>query len=276
MKTKLLACCLMGLIMMFPALAAAKTYVVGIEPAFPPWASVSQGKYQGIAPDAVRAMAKQQGFNVKFKSMPFSSLIPALKAGKIDILATGLTVSANRAKKIDFTVPWWQVKIDALVKKSSNKNMVTALCCGANVGAQTGSTDYKWLEKNLVKKGVKIHIRTYSKGTTAIRDLKIGRINTYFLDNNTARKFLNKNSKSIRIAGQVDPQPPMVYALGVQKGNKKLLKILNRAEIKLYKSGKFAKIVHKYLPNIAVGKVPAPMPSDIPSYHQPVPGLSQK
>lgn len=275
MKTRFLSSCLIMLILAFPALAAAKTYVVGIEPAFPPWASVSQGQYKGIAPDAVRAIAKQQGFNIKFKSMPFSSLIPALKAGKIDILATGLTVSAQRAKKIAFTVPWWQVKMDVLVKRGSGKNIVTALSGGARVGAQTGTTDYQWLQNNLVKKGVNVSVHTYSEGTTAIKDLEYGRIDSYFMDDNTARKFLEKNTKSIRLAGQVDPKPAEVYALGVRKGDTKLLKLLNKGEVQLSKSGQWAKIVHKYLPGIAVSKIPAPMPSNIPSYKKPVPGLSQ-
>ena len=110
--------------------ALAKTYVAGVEPSFPPWASVDHGKLVGIAPDAVRAIAKQQGFDVKFRSMSFSSLIPALKAGKIDMLVTGLTVTPKRAQQIDFTVPWWQIKLDVLVPRRSKLTAKTALSNG--------------------------------------------------------------------------------------------------------------------------------------------------
>lgn len=263
------------LFIIFPILACAKTFVVGIEPAFPPWASVESGHYKGIAPDAIRAMAEQQGFDVKFKSLPFPSLIPALRGGKIDILATGLTVSQKRAEKIAFTIPWWEVTLDTLVKKDSNTNQVTALCCGAHVGAQSGSTNYDWLKNNLIDNGVDIDARTYPDDTVGVHDVVVGRIDAYFVDDNTARKFLKKQGDKIRLAGKIVPHPPEVYALGVRKGDKKLLALLNKAEVQLYKSGQWAKIIHKYLPEASVGQVPGPMSSDIPSYQKPVPGLSQ-
>lgn len=262
-------------VMLLPILACAKSFVVGIEPAFPPWAFVENGEYKGIAPDAMRAMAEQQGFDIEFKSLTFSSLIPALRADKIDILATGLTVSKKRAEKIAFTVPWWEVTLDALVKKDSNRNLVTALCCGAKIGAQSGSTDYDWLKNNLIDNGIDINVRTYPSATVAVHDVEIGRLDAYFLDDNTARKFLHERGEGIRLAGSIVPYPPEVYALGVRQGDTQLLALLNAAQVQLYESGQWAKIIHKYLPDVQVGKVPGPMPDGIPSYEKPVPGLAQ-
>ncbi|WP_372610250.1 transporter substrate-binding domain-containing protein [Halomonas sp.] len=274
MKRMLMGCLLVA-VYLFPAMASAKTYVVGIEPSYPPWASVDSGEYVGIAPDAMRAMAEAQGFDIKFKSIAFSSLIPALKADKIDILATGLTVSPKRATQIDFTIPWWQVQLDVLVKKDSDTNAVTGLCCGAKVGTQTGTTNYAWLQNQLEQKGVDIDIQTYEQGPTGINDLKIGRIDAYFTDDNTATKFAQANPDSIRLAGKLMPHPAQVYALGVKKGNDALRGILNQAVVKIYKSGEWTKIVHRYFPDKAVGKVPTVMPSGIPSYEKPIPGYSQ-
>jgi polar amino acid transport system substrate-binding protein len=265
--------CFALLLLLSPLIALAETYVVGIEPAFPPWAAVKNGQIEGIAPDAIRAMAKQQDFDVKFKSLPFPSLIPALRAGKIDILATGLTVSKKRAEKIAFTVPWWEVTLDTLVKKDSNTNQVTALCCGAHVGAQSGSTNYDWLKNNLIGNDIDIDAKTYPDDTVGVHDVVVGRLDAYFVDDNTARKFLKKQGNKIRLAGKIIPHPPEVYALGVKKGNKELLALLNKAEIQLYKSGKWAEVIHKYLPEASVSKVPGPMSDDIPSYKKPVPGL---
>src|SRR5699024_954415 len=52
-------------------MAAEKTYVAGVEASFPPWAYVENGKYKGIAIDAMRAIADDQGFKVEFKDLPF-------------------------------------------------------------------------------------------------------------------------------------------------------------------------------------------------------------
>jgi len=259
----------------FPITVLADTYVVGVEPSYPPWASVSNGQFKGIAPDAVRAMAKQQGFDVRFKSLAFSSLIPAAKAHKIDIIATALTVSKKRAKQIDFTVPWWEGIANVLVRKDSDKNIVTAMSHGARVGVQTGTTLYAWLKNNLVQKGINIHIHTYSNGPTGVSDLENGRIDAYFDDNTTAQNLIKHNANSIRLAGTIKYHPPALYALGVPKGDTKLLAILNKAEVQLYESGKWAKIVHKYLPGAAISRVPLETPSYISSYQKPIPGLGQ-
>ncbi|NNC22694.1 amino acid ABC transporter substrate-binding protein [Salinisphaera sp. USBA-960] len=263
------------LIAMLPILASAKTVVVGIEPAYAPWAYVENGEYEGIAPDALRTMAKQQDFDVKFKSLPFESLIPALRAEKIDVVATALTVSKKRAQKIAFTVPWWQVNMDVLVRKGSDTNIVTALCCGARVGTQSGTTVRQWLQDSLKANGVDIDVHTYSAGTTGVRDLISGRLDSYISDETPAHGFQKHHSDKIRIAGTVKSHPPQVYALGVRKGDKKLLGLLNKAEVQLYESEKWAEIIHQYLPDASITKVPGSMPSDIPSYQKPIPGLAQ-
>lgn len=265
-----------ALLIALPALAAAQTVTVGIEPAYAPWAYVKDGKFKGIAPDALRAMAKQSGFDVEFKSLPFSSLIPALRANKIDVVATALTVSKKRAEKIAFTVPWWQVNMDLLVKKGSGKNLVTALCCGARVGTMSGTTELHWLKHDLKDNGVDIKVHTYSEATIGVRDVMNGRLDGFLADSTPAQGFQKHYPDKLRIAGTVITDPPQVYALGVRKGDKDLLALLNKAEVKLYKSGEWAKIIHSYLPNATVSKVPGPMSSDIPSYQKPVPGLGQQ
>ncbi len=260
---------------MFSSVALAKTFIAGIEPSFPPWASVENGQYVGIAPDAVRAIAKEEGFDVKFTSMPFPSLIPALKAGKIDIIVTGLTVTPKRSQQVDFTIPWWSTKMDVLVKMGSPVNIGTALCCGADVSAQTGSTEYQWIEDNLVKNHTGVKVHAYAADTTALEDLKIGRLQATVTDSDTGQEFIAANPQTVRLAGQIDTFPPEVYALAVQKGNPDgLLATLNKGIIKLYELGEWAKIVNKYIPGAPIGKVPAYMSANVESYHKPVPGLT--
>ena len=75
------------------AAQAKDQLVAGVEASFPPWAYVKDGKYKGIAIDAMRKIAADQGLDVTFKDLPWPSLIPALSQGKIDILVTGLNVT---------------------------------------------------------------------------------------------------------------------------------------------------------------------------------------
>ncbi len=48
---------------------------------------------------------------------PFSELIPALVSGKVDMLGSAIIISEERAQKVLFSEPYFQVKMGILVKK---------------------------------------------------------------------------------------------------------------------------------------------------------------
>ena len=134
LKASLLPAALMGTMVLGSGLAtnasAQDPYTVGVEASFPPWAYVEGGEFKGIAIDAMEAIAEEAGMEIEFQDMPFPSLIPALAAEKIDILATGLTVTEQRSENIDFTIPWWETNDVVLVPEDSDLNVFTAVCCG--------------------------------------------------------------------------------------------------------------------------------------------------
>ncbi len=49
------------------------------------------------------------GFEVKHIPIPWDSIIAELLAGKIDLIASGMTITEERKKLVDFTIPYWQI-----------------------------------------------------------------------------------------------------------------------------------------------------------------------
>lgn len=49
--------------------------------------------------------------------VPFSELIPAIVSGKVDMVGAAMIISEERAKKVLFSEPYFQVKMGILVKK---------------------------------------------------------------------------------------------------------------------------------------------------------------
>ncbi|OKH88580.1 ABC transporter substrate-binding protein [Thalassospira sp. TSL5-1] len=254
--------------------AQAETLTAGVEAAFPPWAYVEDGKYKGIAIDAMRAIAKDQGLDVEFKDLPWPSLIPALVKGRIDMLVTGLNVTPERAKVLDFTIPWWENDDEILVPKDSDKNLITAMCCGATVGAQGGATQYKWLEDNLASNDkVDMTLRGYEDYVTAIADMLAGRLDAVVTSTDTAEDFIAKG-RPIKIAGTIQQNQPQ--ALAVEKGDpKKLLGKINAGIMNIYKSGEWAEIVHRYAPQSTIREIPTTMPAYVDTYQGDIPGYTK-
>lgn len=256
----------------FTTVAAAKTIVAGVEPSFPPWAYVKNGQFKGIAVDGMRAIAKEEGLDVKFKDLPFPSLIPALVTGKIDMVVTGLLVTKKRAKAVDYTIPWFESNDAILVPKKSTKNVFTAVCCGAKVGVQNGSTQESWMKKHVVSlKNFGTQVKAYDSYVTAVDDMLAGRLTSVDTAATTAATFIS-NGRPVKIVGTIDLHAPL--ALAVKKGDPEhLLAKLNKGIMAMSKDGTWANIVREYIPGATVPNVPAYMPSWVDTYKKPVAGL---
>ena len=78
-----------------------KTYKVGMEPTFPPFDTTdAEGNLWGFDVDMVNAIAEDQGFKVEFVNLGFDALISALKAGSIDIIASGMNCKDEERRKV--------------------------------------------------------------------------------------------------------------------------------------------------------------------------------
>ena len=49
--------------------------------------------------DLIKAIGEDQGFDVQFENLSFDGLIPALKAGNIDIVAAGMNKDDKERQK---------------------------------------------------------------------------------------------------------------------------------------------------------------------------------
>ena len=277
-KASLLPAALMGTIAIGSGLAttafAQDPYTVGVEASFPPWAYVEAGEFKGIAIDAMEAIAEEAGIEIEFQDMPFPSLIPALAAEKIDVLATGLTVTEERSENIDFTIPWWETNDVVLVPEDSDLNVFTAVCCGARVGVQGGSSQQAWMEENVVNSGdIDVELAKYDNYVTAVDDMAIGRISSVIVDDTSAQEYINAG-KPVKMAGKIFIRAPL--ALAVSKGDpQEILGDLNQGILAIYESGEWGKIVEKYIPGVTVPAIPGHMPDVVDTYQKPVAGLPE-
>jgi polar amino acid transport system substrate-binding protein len=81
--------------------------VVGTTGTQPPMTATSKkGEIIGLDVDISRAMASAMGVKLKFVPMPFAELLPALEAGKVDLVLSDMTITAERNKKVAFVGPY--------------------------------------------------------------------------------------------------------------------------------------------------------------------------
>lgn len=250
----------------------ASEYSAGIEAAFPPWAYAEKGEYKGIVVDAVKAIEELEGFSVDYKDLPWPSLIPALEGGKIDMVVTGLSVTCERAKILDYTIPFFALKDVVLVKKGSGKGMMQATGDGSRIGVQAGSTQHDWVEANIVNKKNDVKLSTYEDFLMAVNDVNAGRLDSVVVDRLSALQYIEKGNP-VEIVGELDNARSVAMAVGKNDPNQLLAK-LNRGFVTIYENGTWEKILRSYLPaGLEIDPIPTNMKDCIGTYQSPVPGL---
>jgi polar amino acid transport system substrate-binding protein len=81
---------------------------VGMTGNMPPLNMTSkEGELIGYEVDLAKAMAKAMGVRAKLTVMPFAELLPALQAGKIDLILSNMTITPGRNLKVAFVGPYF-------------------------------------------------------------------------------------------------------------------------------------------------------------------------
>ena len=74
---------------------------------FKPWAMKDrQGEFVGFEVDVARQFAEDMGVDLELVNTEWSGIIPALQAGKFDIIIGGMSVTPKRNLKVNFSIPY--------------------------------------------------------------------------------------------------------------------------------------------------------------------------
>lgn len=228
---------------------ATEKFVVGTDAAWAPFEWVSaKGEILGFDVDVMRMIAILEGYEIEIQDIAFDSIIPAVIAGKLDIGASGFTITAERAQVVDFSSPYWSSDQTVLVRADSGLNVVTALMPGRKVGAQRGTTGAFWVEDNLIAKGVAVELVLYETYPEAIMDLIAGRLDAVIQDEAPSQQAARQYPGQLLIAGVIKTYEEFGFL--VAKGDPKgILPRIERGMKKLKETGAWDNLVAAYFGN---------------------------
>lgn len=207
-------------------IASAKTWtkvVIGTEGAYAPWnLTKSDGTLDGFEVELVKDLCGRMKLECQLVTQDWDSAIPALNAGKYDVLMDAVSITPERQKVIDFSIPYAATPATFAAVKGSDvanlpgtgteltltgdadhdKPLVEKLreaLKGKSIGIQTATVFTKFITDNFSDVA---DIRNYKTAAEHDLDLAAGRIDlafddaTYFL---TA--FQNKGNENLVLAG---------------------------------------------------------------------------
>jgi polar amino acid transport system substrate-binding protein len=213
---------------------------VGSDTSFPPFESMNGDVAEGFDVDLMAAIAKEMGVTSKFQTEGFDTLIPTLKAGgKFDIIASGMTITDDRKKEIDFAEPYIDSNQSIAIRKDFKYTDESSLS-GKKVGAQAGTTGLAWAQENI--KGAKIV--EFKTATDALNSLQAGNVDAVVNDLPVTAFLVKDTSKGLIIAQEIPTGEQ--YGFAVSKDNPELLAAVNAALAKVRASGEYDTIYEKW------------------------------
>jgi polar amino acid transport system substrate-binding protein len=130
---------------------AKKELVVGTAADMPPLnMTLKDGKIVGMEIDLARMLADGLGVKLTLKPIFFNDLIPALEAGQIDMVMSGMTVTPSRNVKVAFVGPYFASGKSILTKEAtapSLQNIVQMNTPDVVLAALKGSTSQLFVER---------------------------------------------------------------------------------------------------------------------------------
>ena len=91
---------------------------------FVPWAMQDKnGEFVGFEIDVAKRLAKDLGVELQLVPTKWAGIIPALMAGKFDVIIGSMSVTPERNLKANFTVPYDYATIEVMANKEKTKGM---------------------------------------------------------------------------------------------------------------------------------------------------------
>lgn len=222
--------------------AEEKPLIVGMELAYPPFEMTDpSGKPTGVSVDLATDLAQSLGRPVVIQNTAFDGLIPALKTGKIDLVISSMTATAERAKSIDFSDPYISTGLCLLLKKDSTAKGIADLDKeGVKVAVKKGTTGHIYATNNLKKAQVLV----LDKESAAVLEVAQGKADAFIYDQMSTYQNWQRNKETTRAI--LEPFQKESWAVGIRQGNDELKAQVNRFIREYREKGGFAQLGERY------------------------------
>lgn len=207
------------------------------EATFPPYEFLRGDKIVGIDVAICEAIAKELGRPLVIEDAKFDAVISSVQAGKADIAAAGITVTEDRKKNVDFSVPYVTSGIVIISKVGSNFTSVESVK-GHKIGVQSGTTSDTFCVDTLKQEPDR-----FDSPAAAAAAMKAGKVELVIADIDPAKNIV-KGDDTIRISS--DFLSKEEFAVAIKKGQPELLATINKTITSLIKSGELDKIIERY------------------------------
>jgi len=232
---------------------------IGVSAPQPPFVLLGEQnstEYRGIDADLARAVAEKAGLKVEFRNFAFAGLVPALQAGQVDVLWSGLLPTKERQEVANFVV-YFRNPFGVLVQEGNPLGVKgVGDLCGHKVALVKGSTPPAMIveerQAQCAAKGAQpIEVIIYPDGVTCQLAIRSGGADAW-ISAGAAAAYVAATAddgKAFDYITDPDGLAGTVYfadGVAVPRENTQLLEALQKGLQAIIDDGSYAAVLEKY------------------------------
>lgn len=221
---------------------------------YPPFQLQQSGQVVGFDIDMIALVAKELGVPQKIIDTPFETIKggAALNSGKCDVAAAGMSIKPERAKFIDFSIPYFNAEQALMAKRESGiSSLDDVQKRKLKLGALAGTTG-----EDLVK-GRGFDPRSFDNSQAELDALRTGQIDVLVQDDPVVRYWL-KDPANRDFVLVTKLRTDQQYGFAVRKDhNPMLLRVINETIERAKRDGTYERIYEKWMGPMPAGVMPS-------------------
>lgn len=225
-----------------------KYLVMGTNAEFPPFETrggADGSEVVGFDVEVAKAIAAKVGLPLKVEDMKFDSLLPALDAGKVDLVLAGMTITPERAQNVDFSAPYYKATQVVLIRKGDPVPAAKEDLKGRTIAVQLGTTG----DGAAVEITGQENVRQFTSTMDAVVELMNSKVDFVIIDEQPAVQFQKKNANDLELVRLAFDDE--FYGVAVKKGNAALLAKVNEALAEIAADGRYDQAVDQWMVQMA-------------------------
>ncbi|MDR2521699.1 MAG: transporter substrate-binding domain-containing protein [Spirochaetaceae bacterium] len=236
---------LAGALCLFAACSKkANQYIVATDTTFAPFEFQDVHKqYVGVDIELLAAIAEDQKFKYDLKPLGFSAAVAALESNQADGVIAGMSITAERQKKYDFSDAYYDSGIVMAIRADNNAVSSYDALRGETVAVKTGTEGASFAESIKDKYG--FNLKYFDESPYMYEEVKTGNSIACFEDYPVMGYGIVQGN-GLKIV--TDMEKGSSYGFAVLKGlNAELLAAFNKGLANIRASGKYQQIIDKYI-----------------------------
>lgn len=216
------------------------TLIAGVKSDYPPFGFTDKdGKLVGFDIEIMRYLARKLGVQLDLRPVTSANRIPMLLNGTVDVLAASFTITIEREKVVDFSIPYYVSGGAFLVKKGSGITGYQSLA-GKTVTFTQGTP---W-EKKVLQEQPKAKVLVFQDKPQAVLAVKQGKADAYVDDDVPLYLFAKEHPDLEVVPGATVKQP---MGIAVRENDSKWRDFINFTLIEMWEEGAYKALHRKFL-----------------------------